>query len=209
VNSEMNHPRCPSVIIEDQFDISKTTCEKVRDVLRNDTVYFPKLNSPSNTQIILPHQFLWRVIDLYLIVVNIEVRYEKFPIFSTAGSIIQHWKWIFKPLAGMLLSYSNFLAAKCILRWILRFGDFARVRRGPGDPWLTPRSLVLYWVVEYLIFRGLGIGRLSWVLGLWSCNSEESGMSLWAISGKEFLICLALRSVSGLLLGLLRVTSSE
>jgi hypothetical protein len=205
----MNHPKCPSVIVEDQFDISKTAYENIRDILQNDTVYSPQLNIPSDTERILPHRFLWRIIDLYLIVVNIGVRYDQFPLFSTAGSIVQHWKWIFKPLVWMLISYSNFLAAKCILRWILRFGNYARVRRGPGDPWLTPRSLVIYWAVEYLIFRRLGISRLSWVFGLWSCNSEEPGLSLWAISGKEFLICLALRSVSGLLLGLLRVTSNE
>lgn len=168
------------------------------------------IHSPSTetlTQPILSHVFQWNV-NIYIFVINVFIKYDTSIWLSRLLSIIHPWIWGWKSLINVAFQYSDFLAAKMFMRWIVRFGDYFLGRR-PEDPWVTPKALILFWLTDSLVLKTLGISKLNWVVGLWYCKTEVRRRSLWFVSIKNLLMVLALRIIGGLLVGLLAAAGEE
>jgi hypothetical protein len=194
-------------LIEDRVDISESVSERVQKVLSHDKVQSPRTDTSTQAQAILPHEFHWNI-DIYVFALKITVKYNTLTWLYKLFSTIRPWIWGLKPLINVTFQYSNFYAAKIFMRCIVQFGDYLLGRRSE-DPWITPKALILFWLIDYLVLKRLGISKLDWVLGLWSCNAEIHRWSLWFVSGKDFLIILALRAIGGLLLGLSRAAGED
>jgi hypothetical protein len=203
--AENIHPHCPSVLIEDRVDIPESVLERVQKVMIYNTIHFPLTESPTQAQAISAHVFHWNI-NTY--VFEITVKHDTYTWLSKLLSHIRPWIRRLNFLIGIIFRYSDFRAAKMVMRWIVRFGECILGRR-PEDPWMTPKILILFWLTDFLVLKTLRISKLDWVFGLWSCNSETRRRSLWFVSGKDLLTVLALQVIGGLLVGLSQVTGEE
>jgi hypothetical protein len=62
----------------------------------------------------------------------------------------------------------------------------------------------MFWFADWLVFERFNIGSRKWLIGLRVIDFWTLGKSVWVTSLTDLLASLVLRTVAGLLIGLLK-----
>ena len=86
-----------------------------------------------------------------------------------------------------------------LIRPVMPLGNYIL---GSSAFWLSPKSLVLFWVTDHLLFQKMGVNRVNWVLAAWFIQFWPRN-SLWMGFFVDTVIALVFYLVGGFLMGLL------
>lgn len=118
------------------------------------------------------------------------------PAVKWLGLLRQRWKW--KAAAIILSKFRDLFFARLVMRWTIAIG---RYFLGRNPLWLSTSSLLLFWTMNFVLFRIIRLGRFSCLGALWSLSFMISGYSIWIGSLIDFLIFMASTWVGGQLDG--------
>lgn len=110
---------------------------------------------------------------------------------STSKSVaIKDLTWVrtrmIRKAPELFLSWvRNLFLARFVMRLVVCIG---RYLLGIGGLWLSPSSLFVFWVVEYLILRRLSPNHLTFFGALWSVRIFSAGNSIWVGSISDILL---------------------
>jgi hypothetical protein len=92
---------------------------------------------------------------------------EAVPAVKFLNLIRQPDRWKRAGLAILLSRLRDLFLARLIVRWVVLIGTYFL---GSPIQWLTPLSLTLFWLTDWLIFRRSQLGRFSCLGALWTLS---------------------------------------
>jgi hypothetical protein len=190
------------VIIEHERNVSSQVPESVRRAMTTNLTHLPVTPNPTLTQRIFPHHIDW-VIDFYHIQITFFIKHDGnlFKIL-TILQIIRYLKSDVSIIAAVAIHLSDILFARTLMRWVKGLGEWLLGVREAS--WLTTGSLTLFWLADSLVFNRFNIGSRKWLIGLRMIDFWTLGKSVWVTSLTDLVGWLVLRTVAGLLIGLLK-----
>jgi hypothetical protein len=169
--------------------------------------HIPVTTNPTEREMIFPYHINW-IIDFYHIQIALFIKHDgkrfKMPIILP---IIQYLKSDVSIIAAVAMHLSDILFARTLMRWVKGLGEYLLGVREAS--WLTTGSLTLFWWADRLVFNRFNIGSRKWLIGLRVIDFWTLGKSVWVTSVIDLVGWLLLRTVAGLLIGLLKAAEED
>lgn len=90
---------------------------------------------------------------------------EAVPAVKFLNLIRQPERWKRAGLAILLSRLRDLFLARLVVRWVVLIGNYLL---GQRTQWITPLSLILFWMTDWLVFRRSQLGRFSCLGALWT-----------------------------------------
>jgi hypothetical protein len=189
---------CPSVLVREKVDLASYIPVTTLAALRDETVHMPTGESatrPVSAGLSFPRQLTRQLTSPVMPPPSYE---NAVPIYRYLRNL-RNWVRVLDGIGISLALIGDTLFAKLLMRSAVSLG---RVVIGPEVPWLSWKSLILFWCTDICVFRFFRIHFGIWILSLLILDWWPGGYSLLVSTLLEFFLAITAYCTSGFLKGI-------